>query len=170
MSTIDGGPPDVEHQILIVDDEEIVLVALRDTLKQLGHSVCTATSAADGLALVRQRRFAAVFTDHQMPRLTGLEFLAQVRHIQPDASRILITAVLNPGTVISAINQAEVFRFLIKPWHREDLLEIVSTAIALHDLLRREKRTLTEALKKNGEQQKQLKVLADELAQLKSKR
>lgn len=145
-------------------------MALRDTLKQLGHSVCTATSATEGLALVRQLRFAAVFTDHQMPRLTGLEFLARVREIQPDASRVILTAALNLGTVINAINQAEVFRFLVKPWHREELLEILSTAIARHDLLRFEKRALTDALKRNREQQKQLKALADELAQLKAKR
>ena len=111
-----------------------------------------------------------MFTDHQMPRLTGLEFLARVREIQPDASRVLLTAALNLGTVISAINQAEVFRFLVKPWHREELLEIVSTAIARQDLLRFEKRALTDALKRNREQQKQLKALADELAQLKAKR
>ena len=164
MSATDGTAPDPKHQILIVDDEEIVLIALRDTLKQLGHSVCTATNAIDGLALIRARRFAAVFTDHQMPKLTGLEFLAQVREIQPDASRILITAVLNLGTVISAINRAEVFRFLLKPWHRDDLTETIASAVARHDLLRREKQALANALEKNQDLEKQLQTLTAELA------
>lgn len=121
MSAQSDKTPDPEHNVLIVDDEEIVPVALHDTLRQLGHTVYTAASAIDGLELIRQRPVAAVFTDHQMPRLTGLEFLAQVRELQPDAIRMLITAVLNLNTVISAINRVEVFRFLLKPWHRDDL-------------------------------------------------
>ena len=81
MSAIDGAAPDSGRHILIVDDEEIVLIALRDTLKQLGHSVCTAANPVDGLALIRAHRFAAVFTDHEMRKLTGLKLLAQVREI-----------------------------------------------------------------------------------------
>lgn len=116
-------------RILIVDDEEIVLVALRDTLKQMGYQVVTAITVAEGLNHLRAESFAVVFTDYQMPQLTGLEFLAQVRVLQPEASRILITAVLNLGTVINAINRAEVLRFLIKPWRREELEETVIAAV-----------------------------------------
>jgi len=162
VSATDGAAWDPERQILIVEEEN-VHVAIRDTLKQLGHSVSTATTAVDGLALIRQRRFAAVFTHQQMPKLTGLEFLAQVREIQRDASRILITAVLNLRTVISAINRAEVFRFLLKPWHRDDLLETIASAIARHDLLQSEKQALANALKKNEEQEKRLQAITNEL-------
>lgn len=72
-------------RILIVDDEEIVLVALRDTLRQMGHRVETALTVSEGLDLLRKNAYAVVFTDHQMPLLTGLEFLAQVREPQPDS-------------------------------------------------------------------------------------
>src|ERR1041385_3233824 len=109
------------HQVLVVDDEEIVLVALRETLRQLGFEVVAVTDAIEGLRHLRSRPFTIVITDHQMPKLTGLEFLAQVRLIQPRASRILITAVLNLSTVIDAINRAEICRFLLKPWQREEL-------------------------------------------------
>ncbi len=119
-------------KILIVDDEEIVLVALRDTLRQMGHPVVTALTVAEGLDLLGRESFAIVFTDYQMPQLTGLEFLARVRELQPAASRILITAVLNLGTVINAINRAEVLRFLVKPWRREDLEETVTAAMQRH--------------------------------------
>ena len=81
-----------------------------------------------------------------MPRLPGLEFLAEIREIQPDAGRILITAVLNLGTVISAINRAEVFRFLNKPRHRHDLIETIASAIAHHDSLQREKQARADEL------------------------
>jgi len=122
-------PTPSRHHVLIVDDEEIVLVALRETLRQLGHQVTAVSDAIDGLACLRVHEFSVVITDHQMPRLTGLEFLAQVRQIQPRASRILITAVLNIGTVIDAINRAEICRFLLKPWQREELLGTLQVAI-----------------------------------------
>ena len=61
--------------------------------------------------------------------VTGLEFLAQVKQIQPDATRILITAVLNLGTVIDAINKGEIYRFVVKPWLREELLATVKNAV-----------------------------------------
>src|SRR5262245_10119149 len=102
------------HAILVVDDEEIVLVALRETLKQLGFEVTALTDAVEALALLQSQPFSVVVTDHQMPRLTGLEFLAEARRLQPRASRILITAVLNVATVIEAINRAEICRFLLK--------------------------------------------------------
>lgn len=132
-------------QVLVVDDEEIVLVALRETLRQLGYTVFTAPDAMQGMSLLKLHPFAIVLTDHQMPRLTGLEFLAQVKALQPDASRVLITAVLNLTTVINAINRAEIFRFLIKPWQREDLVETLAAAADRHRQLAGDRRLLTSA-------------------------
>ena len=71
------------HHVLIVDDEEIVLVALRETLRQEGYDVVTAQDAVQALAELQKRRFSIIITDQQMPSLTGLEFLSQVRLLQP---------------------------------------------------------------------------------------
>ena len=79
--------------ILIVDDEEIVLVALRDTLLREGYTVVASPHAIHALSVLKEQTFSVVITDQQMPLVSGLEFLAQVREIQPDATRILITAV-----------------------------------------------------------------------------
>src|ERR1700755_2611592 len=87
------------HPILIVDDEEIVLVALRDTLLREGYQVVASPHAVDALTILKEQKFSVVITDQQMPLVTGLEFLAQVKQVQPDATRILITAVLSLSTV-----------------------------------------------------------------------
>jgi DNA-binding NtrC family response regulator len=137
--------------ILLVDDEEIVLVALRETLRQQGYNVVAAQDALQGLSLLQRQRFAAVLSDQQMPVLTGLEFLTQVKSIQPDATRILITAVLNLGTVIDAINKAEIFRFVLKPWQREELLSTVQKAVERYEDFQRQKQLLAEALARNEE-------------------
>jgi|YelNatPaOPRAMG01_1025707.scaffolds.fasta_scaffold04246_5 response regulator RpfG family c-di-GMP phosphodiesterase len=123
------------HRILVVDDEEIVLVALRETLKREGYEVVTASSALDALEIVKKQQFSVILSDHQMPVITGLEFLAQVKQIQPDATRILITAVLSLNTVIDAINKGEIYRFIVKPWLREELLATVKNAVQRYELI-----------------------------------
>ena len=123
------------HHVLVVDDEEVVLVALRDTLAREGYHVTTAANGAEALARLKEQVFSVVITDQQMPMLTGLEFLSQVKQMQPDATRILITAVLNLSTVIDSINKGEIFRFIVKPWLREELLVTVKNAIQRHELI-----------------------------------
>lgn len=131
-NTNSNGSP---HPILVVDDEEIVLVALRDTLVHAGYEVVASPHAVHALSVLKEREFAVVLTDQQMPMVTGLEFLAQVKDLQPNATRILITAVLNLGTVIDAINKGEIYRFIVKPWLREELLATVQNAIQRFDLI-----------------------------------
>lgn len=130
-------PPAAKPRILVVDDEEIVLAALRETLLRAGYDVCALPDVLRGLELLHTQSFAAIISDQQMPRMTGLDFLAQAKVLQPDASRILITAVLTLGTVIEAINTGEIYRFIVKPWLREELLATVRNAVQRHELQRR---------------------------------
>jgi response regulator RpfG family c-di-GMP phosphodiesterase len=123
------------HRILVVDDEEIVLVALRETLVRAGYLVSTARDPIPALELLQTQEFAVVVSDQQMPSMTGLDFLTQVKEIQPAASRILITAVLSLDTVIDAINRGEIYRFIIKPWLREELLATIQNAVQRYELL-----------------------------------
>ena len=180
--TENNGADPAMHRILIVDDEEIVLVALRETLKREGYSVATALNASKGLELLNDGAFSVIITDQQMPGMTGLEFLAQVKQIQSDATRILITAVLNLNTVIEAINKGEIYRFIVKPWLREELLATVKNAIqryelicrnavlqattlAMNDKLTRLNRSLAEQVARVEEQNKQLGQLNQALEQ-----
>lgn len=124
-------------RILIVDDEEIVLVALRETLRREGYGVVTCSTPEKALEIVRNDAFSVIISDFQMPGMTGLDFLAQAKQVQPDASRILITAVLSLDTVIDAINKGEIYRFIVKPWLREELLATVKNAVQRHELITR---------------------------------
>jgi response regulator RpfG family c-di-GMP phosphodiesterase len=146
QKTVDAVPP-----ILIVDDEEIVLVALRDTLLREGYRVIPSPHAIHALSVLKQEKFSVVITDQQMPMVSGLEFLAQVREIQPDATRILITAVLSLSTVIDAINKGEIYRFIVKPWLREELLVTVKNAVQRHELISHNARLQAETQAMNAQ-------------------
>ncbi|HXG49537.1 MAG TPA: response regulator [Methylomirabilota bacterium] len=142
-------PGPLPVRVLAVDDEEIVLVALRETLRQQGYSVVTAQGVVEGLERLQKESFAVILSDQMMPGLTGLEFLAQARKLQPEASRLLITAELNVNTVIDAINKAEIFRFILKPWQRDEFLGTVKAAAERHQALVRVKERLALALAEN---------------------
>lgn len=121
--------------ILVVDDEAIVLGALKETLERDGHKVTATTNPVTALELVRREDFAVIISDHRMPQMTGLDFLVESRKIRPHASRILITAVLSLPTIVEAINKGEIFRFVAKPWLREELSATVRNALQRHQLV-----------------------------------
>lgn len=123
------------HRLLVVDDKEIVRLALGDTLKGAGYRVDTAADAHEALEYVEREMYSVVISDQIMPGMLGLEFLAKVKEMQPDATRILITAVVNLNTVIDAINQGEIYRFIAKPWLREELLTTVHNSANRYQLI-----------------------------------
>ncbi len=112
-------------------------MALRETLLRAGYEVVATGEPEEALEHLRREPFSVIITDHQMPRMTGLEFLGHAKGIRPEATRILITAVLNLGTVIEAINTGEIFRFIIKPWLREEFLGAVESAVQRYQLVAR---------------------------------
>src|SRR5687768_2455838 len=134
---ISESPSQTPHRVLIVDDEEIVLIALRETLLRAGYLVSTANDPLPALELMQKEQFAVIISDQQMHSMTGLDFLTKAKMLQPDASRMLITAVLSLDTVIEAINRGEIYRFIIKPWLREELLVTVQNACQRYELLTR---------------------------------
>lgn len=160
-------------RILVVDDEEIVLVALRQTLRREHYDVVTTGDPAEALAELKKSEFAAIISDQKMPTLTGLELLAQARQLQPDATRILITAVLSLDTVIDAINKGEIYRFIVKPWLREELLVTVKNGVNRYELLRQNSRLLATTQAMNGQLvelnrslEQQVKIVAQKNHQL----
>jgi response regulator RpfG family c-di-GMP phosphodiesterase len=153
------------HRVLVVDDEQIVLAGLRETLVREGYQVVTAPNSFVALDELQKQDFSVIISDHQMPGVTGLEFLSSAKDIQPDATRILITAVLSLDTVIDAINKGEIFRFIVKPWLREELLATVKNAAQRYDLLRHNTQLQTEAIDMNQRLKSLNESLERQLAQ-----
>jgi two-component system probable response regulator PhcQ len=107
--------------LLIVDDEPLVRSALRRSLRLEGYSIFTAASADEGLALLQEHPVDLVMSDHLMPGMSGTEFLGRVRDLHPAAGRILLTGHADMEAAIKAINQGEIYRFLLKPWDDTEL-------------------------------------------------
>jgi response regulator RpfG family c-di-GMP phosphodiesterase len=121
--------------ILVVDDEKTLLSALLQILKHAGFEVVGFDSPLDALAELQRRKFSVIISDQCMPGLTGLELLAKARQLQPFATRILTTGVLNLDTIVAAINTGEIFRFIIKPWLHEEFIATLQNAVQRHELI-----------------------------------
>ncbi|HEX3857846.1 MAG TPA: HD domain-containing phosphohydrolase [Verrucomicrobiae bacterium] len=124
-----------QNPILVVDDEPEVLSVLRETLERAGYEAAGFVDSALALEEIKKRKFSVIISDQRMPKLSGLELLERARQIQPNATRILITAVLHLDTVIEAINKGEIFRFIVKPWLREEFLATVKNGIQRYELI-----------------------------------
>ncbi len=135
--------------ILVLDDDDIVLLAMKETLEREGYLVTAFTSPNEAIKAVEQNRFSTIISDHRMPEMTGLEFLDQCKQKQPNASRILITGVLTLNTVVEAVNKGEIFRFLAKPWIREELLATVENAVQRYALVETNEKLQADTLDLN---------------------
>ncbi|HZZ18425.1 MAG TPA: HD domain-containing phosphohydrolase [Opitutaceae bacterium] len=127
--------PQTQPTILVVDDEPVVLSALKQTLEREGFHVVACASPLKALAILHERDFSVIISDQKMPEMLGLDFLIESRTIRPQASRILVTAVLALPTIVDAINKGEIFRFVAKPWLREELIATVRNAVQRHELV-----------------------------------
>ncbi len=165
--------PIIPASILIVDDEPVVLAALKETLEREKYPVVACSSPLKALAILQERDFAVIISDQKMPEMQGLDFLIESRKLHPNTSRILVTAVLSLPTIVDAINKGEIFRFVAKPWLREELLATVRNAIQRYDLIThnemlqaRTQQLNAQLIMANGELEKKVKDLETQRLQL----
>src|ERR1051325_10069760 len=93
-----------KHCLLVVDDEPDLVQSVKDLLR-FDYRVLGTTRATEGLKIMQNEEVHIVMTDQQMPEMTGVEFLKNIREPYPDAVRLLFTAYANIEAVIDAINE-----------------------------------------------------------------
>ncbi len=121
-------------KILLVDDEQSVLNALRRELKDY-YDIETFDNPATAIERCRNTQFDLVVADFQMPYMNGFEFLEQFGQLQPDASRIVLSGVTDLNALISRINDTRIYRFFAKPWNQTELLSSIRQALAYRDAI-----------------------------------
>ena len=125
------------RRFLLLDDEINVLHALNRTLRQcLPGAEFQAelfTDPEQALLRTAEVTFDVVFSDYKMQGLNGIDFLKLVKGIQPDAVRLMVSASTEFNTAVDAINDAEVFRYISKPWQKEELESILALSLARRD-------------------------------------
>jgi DNA-binding NtrC family response regulator len=123
-----------KHTLLVVDDEADVCDSVHDLLRR-EFRVLKARNAEEGLKLMQENEIHIIMTDQRMPKVSGVELLTDVRSGHPQAIRMLFTGYADLDSIIAAINQGHIFKFLKKPWQPEELEQAVREAAAEYDRL-----------------------------------
>ena len=134
----------------MVDDERDVLRSIHDLLR-LDYRVVTCQQGAEALEVLRSAEpVHVILSDQKMPEMTGVEVLRHAKVIRPETTRLLFTAYADIRTVIDAVNQGHIFRYLAKPWVPEELEAVVRQAVEHHDLIVEKNRLVAELQQTNA--------------------
>ena len=135
------------RHILLLDDDLNVLHALRRALRGCAPgeelSVEIFTSPFEALTRCCAFNFDLVISDQRMPQMSGIDFLNALRDVAPTSVRMMLSASTDFATALDAINQAQVFRYIAKPWQTEQLKEAIALALLQRDRLLHEDGGLT---------------------------
>jgi CheY-like chemotaxis protein len=119
---------ETKKKILVIDDEEIVRTCCERTLGAMGYEVDATGDGAEGLMLVREKKYDLIVTDLKMPDMDGIEVMKNIRVIQPGTKVVFITGYIAAGTREEVLATGA-FSCLEKPFGPEDLLREVIKAI-----------------------------------------
>ncbi len=128
MYPADSSPAAAKDAILVVDDEVPILQAFVAALSPY-FEVESATSARDADFILRKKQFKVVISDHLMPGGNGMSFLVRAREEYPEMQRILVTGYMKPEMLIRSVNEAALFRYLLKPVSLSELIKVVQDAV-----------------------------------------
>lgn len=131
-------------KIQLVDDEPNILSALKRLLRPQGWDVHTFETVESALKGLLEHDYAVIVSDYQMPTADGVTYLQFAKQRQPDAMRLVLSAHGDRNSMIKAINQAEVYRFLSKPWDEYEVVAAIKSAIDLYELKTENRRLLAE--------------------------
>ena len=123
--------------ILIVDDEDMVLSSLRGVFTlQTDYDIHEANTPKKAIELIERTPIDVVISDFLMPEMNGIELLKEVKKLQPETVRLLLTGYADKENAIKAINEVGLYHYLEKPWDNDTLLNIVRNALEEKSLRR----------------------------------
>lgn len=147
------------NRIMLVDDEEGILRSLKRLLiaTPVSHGgvvypveVEIFSSPRQALERARHKAFDLFLVDYRMPEMDGVALLKSVREIQPNAVRIILSGYADLNGLVGAINEAQIYRFLSKPWNDYELISTLGQALAYRHLLAENERLADQARVEQG--------------------
>jgi len=136
------------YSLLIIDDETDILKALRRQFRHQ-YNIHIANSANEGYEIMTQTPIHVIISDQRMPGMSGVEFFDRTKNEFPDAIRLLLTGYADIQSVIAAINEGNVFRYITKPWDPAELDTIVREAFTKYTMIVENRRLVIQLQEAN---------------------
>lgn len=122
----------IKPNILYVDDESNNLTGFKATFRR-DYRVYTAESGKEALEILNDRDFQVIISDQRMPGMTGVDFFESIKESHPEPVRMLLTGYSDIESVIKAINEGNVYRYITKPWEEQDLKMTIDNAVEYYN-------------------------------------
>src|SRR5688572_20119281 len=133
-----------KSKLLLVDDEPNLTAALVRSIDRTQFEIFTADSAQKGLLILAGNDIDVVVSDERMPGMTGSEFLTEVRKRWPSTIRMILSGQADLEAAVRAINEGEVYRFLLKPCHPTELQMTILQGLQHKKLVPQSRKLLQE--------------------------
>ena len=131
--------------VLFVDDEERLLGSLKRGLLDEQYNTLFANSGKEALEVLKGNEVHVLVTDMRMPEMSGLELLRIVKQDYPHIVRMVLSGYTQIGTLLTAINQGEIYKFITKPWKlEEEFKPAICEAIEYYNLHNERDRLVAE--------------------------
>ena len=104
-----------KRTMLFVDDEEKILKSLQRGPLDEPYNTLFASSGKEALEILKQKEVHIIVTDMRMPEMSGLELLRIVKQEYPNIVRMVLSGYTQVTTLLTAINQGEIFKFITNP-------------------------------------------------------
>lgn len=121
--------------LLIVDEDEHSLKALAREMQREGYELLLANSAESALQLLAKHEVQVVLVEQRMKEMKGVDFLRRIKGLYPSTVRMVISGYTDLESLLPAINEGAIFRFVTKPWEADHLREHIKQAFRESDLL-----------------------------------
>ena len=123
------------YKIMIVDDEVNVLHALKRMLSKAGDwEIVTCANPHDALDIAHDSHFHLFLSDYRMPGMNGVDFLIHTRRLHPNSMRLILSGATDFEGLVSAINEAEIYRFIAKPTQAVELIATIKQALQFFEI------------------------------------
>jgi signal transduction histidine kinase len=130
-----------ECKLLIVDDEQKIISALKRVLRKENFECFFAMSGEEALSIIKNNEIHVILSDLDMPVMDGITLLKTIKKKHPDVIRLILSGRSDSQTVLNAVNDGNILRYITKPWNAKEVVSILKQAFELF-FLKQEKNEL----------------------------
>ncbi len=114
-------------RVLYLDDDDSNLISFRANFRDQ-FEVFTSNNPVEAYNMIGEQKIQIVITDHNMPSMSGVEFLESIAEHYPEVQRIILTGYTEMVPLMEAVNKGQVFRIIAKPFNMKEISKMVSEA------------------------------------------
>lgn len=146
--------------ILYIDDDLLNLELFKEFFREYYHVIILpSTKGAEDV--LQNNNVKVIISDQCMPDETGIDFIKRINVEYPEIVKIIFTAYSSQEVALEAINDAAIFKFILKPWKKHEVKDAIDSAVKQFDLQHEKNELLIELQLKNVALEEANQKLAD---------